>query len=1286
MGQAVNVVLALVMSTSLAGWKPDLIFAAENRTQATGPATEKRFPRLRVPDGFRATLFACDPLIEYPSVISIGPNQGTLFVAYDYMTGLGLEIVKRDEIRLVSDSDGDGYADKSQFYAGGFNSIQGLAFSDGWVFVMHAPLLTVLRDTDGDGVADVRRNLFGGLGLSPEDNPIRLHCANGVVVGHDGWLYLALGDRGCDVRRPEGDRLRFREGGILRCRPDGRDLHVFASGLRNIYDVALDEELNVFVRDNENDGGDYMVRVCLSFHGADHGYPYLYRERAAEAMPPLAVLGRGSSAGGTAYLETAFPNEFRNSLYFCEWGRAVVRYPKERSGSSFQPMQEVDFAAGSPDDPYGFKPTDLVVDYDGTLLISDWCDGQRPKRGRGRIYRISVAGKSTTTLVVNSMLQNTSDEKLIKLLGSPSHHQRFVAQIEIERRVQSEGERGNKTRRRLRASMKNRELNALGRMHAVWIIAHCAVENTIDDLLDVAGTDPDSRVQVQAVRAVADLTDPVLTEHKIAAGRGEKQFAVRLAELGKHANPRVGLEVLAALGRLHWSDAPAWISQHWKEGDSALDHAAMQLLRRSNHWSAVLKLLDVSDQADVGSPGLRTLALRALSGQAEETIVDGIVSRWESESHSVRRGEYVDLLSRVYKKPAEWTYWGFRPAPRPANTVVWERTNRIGKVLNRALADAEHSVRKLALERMRREKVPVRLAALTDWLRAEKNSENVAAILEALQTYPADDVRPLLAQTIVSKSRTDQNRLAALDLFNRGLNRDQERRLLNLAEATEDGPVLAAVLAEIGRRPRVSGDRLLLNKLDSQQPDVRSAALEALGRRKTAQASSRVLSLFNDRDLRVRRVAASVAGVLRVRNAVALLLKTADDDDAELRRASLVSLHQLNESGAVPLSVSALEGSETQLAALNYLADFGSVHQLGPVSEVAATNRSVEVLTAVARVLSSWQENPQAGWKDRRIIQNTLAEVQGDSGFPLLWSIIGPIGEDEANSLIQKINRDHKRGIAATDSNRWQHVFSAGTDAVVNLKPAKGVHGPAAWLGFVELITAKSMQAQFLASSEGTLQMWINGKLAYSRDKAATFQPNSDRFEATLVAGTNRLLVWATTDSTKPQFQVRFRPKSSKAEHERLTQLVLEGRGSVERGRKLFANVKKSLCIKCHRIGEQGGRIGPDLTGVGSRFSRIHLIESILEPSRTVAPSYGTTIVLLNRGKVLTGVKTAETSEAITLGDKDGKLQVIPRSEIEELRVDRRSTMPDGLEKQMTDRELKDLIAFLVSQKKPPNK
>jgi hypothetical protein len=49
----------------------------------TGPQTEKRFPPLRLPAGFKATLFACDPLIEYPSTIAAGPRPGTLLVAVD---------------------------------------------------------------------------------------------------------------------------------------------------------------------------------------------------------------------------------------------------------------------------------------------------------------------------------------------------------------------------------------------------------------------------------------------------------------------------------------------------------------------------------------------------------------------------------------------------------------------------------------------------------------------------------------------------------------------------------------------------------------------------------------------------------------------------------------------------------------------------------------------------------------------------------------------------------------------------------------------------------------------------------------------------------------------------------------------------------------------------------------------------------------------------------------------------------------------------------------------------
>src|SRR5262245_66094892 len=99
-----------------------LIGAAFADPPTAGPETEKRFPPLKVPAGFTATLFACDPLIEYPAAIALGPRPGSLFVVADFMTGLGTEIVRRDEIRLIEDTDSDGYADKATVYADGFNS------------------------------------------------------------------------------------------------------------------------------------------------------------------------------------------------------------------------------------------------------------------------------------------------------------------------------------------------------------------------------------------------------------------------------------------------------------------------------------------------------------------------------------------------------------------------------------------------------------------------------------------------------------------------------------------------------------------------------------------------------------------------------------------------------------------------------------------------------------------------------------------------------------------------------------------------------------------------------------------------------------------------------------------------------------------------------------------------------------------------------------------------------------------------------------------------------------
>lgn len=1293
---------------------PTLILAD---SPTSGPETEKRFPPLKVPDGFKATLFACDPLIEYPSSIALGPRANTLFVACDYMTGLGTtDIVRRDEIRLVEDTDGDGYADRAPVWADGFNSIQGLTYHDGTVFVMHAPYLTALRDTDEDGVADARKNLFKGFGLGPEDDKVRLHNTNGVVAGHDGWLYLALGDRGCDVVRPEGDLLVLNGGGILRCRPDGRDLHVFSTGLRNIYDVALDDDLNVFTRDNENDGGNYKIRVCQSFFGADHGYPYLYDERPDEALAPLADLGLGSSAGGVYYKETQFPSEYRG-LYFCEWGRAVMRYVPESPGKPFSPMKEIEFASGAENDPYGFKPTDLVVDRDGSLLIADWADGQRPKRGRARIYRVQFGGRAPLPdqKAANRGPQGRAGVPTLQLadwierLNSESYYERLEAQLAIEKLGRDD------PAAIVESLHKSRNLNERASLHYVWILVQALGLQATDELFKAArigdffaGDNVFPRLRTQAIRALADLHDPVLVEHRLNAKQGDAKIASGLAALAHWRHPGAMFEVIVALGRMKWAQTPLWMSQNLKWVNPDVEHAAQQTLRRCGDWLAVLRLLDgssepppnplggsliKSDPSQKPPPGasLRTVALRALAEQADKKVVDWLEVRLQLATDPTQRREYAALLSRVHRKPGPWVYWGFRPAPRPANTVDWQRTEFIEQVLNRLLVDPEKSVRVDVLKRMQREKIPTKLATLSAWLKEENEPERIAAILDALRTHPAEDRREALHALMMDARQLASLRQTALAMWSEDLGERRDLRLLPLTTPLTHDDLLADVLRELSRRgdgkPRGKNEvsqtvsQLFLASTRSNSPLVRAAAFEVIGALQVGEGVVAIPDGVLDKDPEVRRAAATAAGQLEVREAIASLIRIArsDHEVPETRRASLDALRQLREPRVVQPALAAIGNPTTQLSALKCLAELGGPDQAADVAKVAMRNSSTDVLNVAVETLSVWSQRVEHADGRRPQLERMVHDLQGESGVLTAWELVGPVKPDAAAAYVNMFGgKSESKSQGYTGNDLWSLKFGVGPES--RLRTESKTNGM--WVGHSNFTAAEPATAQFLMSSNAPLRVWLNGKSVFDRAEPRRFQPDSDRFEAELVKGTNQLLIeLGNTPDLATEFHARFRKKSSKAEHERLVEAALSRTGNLERGRKLFLTVEKSNCLKCHRLGDQGEKIGPELTGIGSRFSRIHIVESLLDPSRTIAAGFQSQTVAMNDGRVLSGLKISETADTLVLADNQGKKHSLRKADIEESQAHAGSVMPDGLEKTLTVDEFVDLITFLTSEK-----
>ncbi len=138
------------------------------------------------------------------------------------------------------------------------------------------------------------------------------------------------------------------------------------------------------------------------------------------------------------------------------------------------------------------------------------------------------------------------------------------------------------------------------------------------------------------------------------------------------------------------------------------------------------------------------------------------------------------------------------------------------------------------------------------------------------------------------------------------------------------------------------------------------------------------------------------------------------------------------------------------------------------------------------------------------------------------------------------------------------------------------------------------------------------------------------------------------------------------------------GRGDPKRGEAVFA---KANCIKCHRFGNQGEAIGPDLSTVRRRFQRKDIIESLLSPSQVISDQYRSLTVATVDGLVHTGMPVASTNDKIVLLLSDASRLEIPRSEVDERQRAQISVMPEGILKTLTLDEIADLFALLETSK-----
>ena len=572
---------------------------AQPEIDAASDEAAKAIQRMHVPDGLQIKLWAAEPMLANPVAFDFD-ERGRIFVAEtyryrtsvldirDYMWVLEEELAARtiedrtaliqrrfgpagvkelsiesEVVRLLEDTTGKGVADKSSVYADGFNSpldgiASGVIARRGKVWLTSIP--SVWQFT-GAQKAETRTEISRGYGVRFNFTGHDLH---GLAWGPDGKLYFSNGDRGANVKTKEGGVIAVPDtGAVFRCDPDGSNLELVMSGLRNPQSLAFTENGDLLTGDNDCDqgdeerlvhvveGGDAGWRVGYQFPPLEKGSPWLaerlwwprHSGQAAYLLPPICNIEDGPS-GIAYYPGTGLNSSYRGHLFVTHFKGAIAKsgiytYTVKPQGASYAIDQAKPFLTAA-------LPTDVKFGPDGRLYTSDWADGW-PKSRRGRIYAISDPKAEADPLVretrelIGGDWTKRSHDELARLLGHADWRVRLEAQYTL-------AERGESSLPILAGVAANG--SPFARRHAIWGLGQLAAKQpqALAPLRRLLA-DQDAEVRAQAIKVLGERRTPSDAEAFIAALKDPsnrvKFFAAQ--GLGKLRSANAAPALLAAL-------------------------------------------------------------------------------------------------------------------------------------------------------------------------------------------------------------------------------------------------------------------------------------------------------------------------------------------------------------------------------------------------------------------------------------------------------------------------------------------------------------------------------------------------------------------------------------------------------------------------------------------------------------------------------------------------------------------------------------------------------------------
>ncbi len=416
-------------------------FPEIKNTEPGNPApipAHEALEKLRLPEGFQASLFASEPVVQNP-IAATWDAKGRLWVAENYTYAekqTRFDLSMNDRVIILEDKDNDGHAETRKVFTDQVQMLTSVELGRGGVWLMCPPQLLFIPDADGDDVPDgLPEVVLDGFEVAQSNYH---NFASGLRWGPDGWLYGRCGGS-CPGKiglpgTPEAGRIPLR-GGIWRYHPERKVAEVLCSGTTNPWGHDWDENGEMFFSNTvighiwhmipgaqfkePGDGGPNRHVYERLDQIADH-YHFNTKGTWQESRDGMAddFGGGHSHIGGMVYQADQWPEKYRGKyMMLNQHGRRVNVERIERQGAGYVAKHEPDIIFS--DDPW-FLGIDLTTGPDGSVFILDWSDTGEchdhtgVHRTSGRIFKISYGKPSSPELALLDDLSPDGIEKILR--------------------------------------------------------------------------------------------------------------------------------------------------------------------------------------------------------------------------------------------------------------------------------------------------------------------------------------------------------------------------------------------------------------------------------------------------------------------------------------------------------------------------------------------------------------------------------------------------------------------------------------------------------------------------------------------------------------------------------------------------------------------------------------------------------------------------------------------------------------------------------------------------------